>query len=244
MTDSNYENYANALNESLGNLKMVSSQPEYIAVIKAELRMMQGSDVSPNSAVSPIKGDSMQEFLNDIKASNAKGRPAFIYVNTNGKANYFHIDRNAEGKVGLNTDVAYFFLKRDGDDEYISATFDANRGVSARFKALKLKEAANRMDFSKGYIGMIVYADPAKAELKAARREARNTNDPYKVGHPMGTPFYQEASKGYRERAYQRMIERNRTGEGMGVRVDTRAKDPESLKGLREIIDKASRNLK
>ena len=244
MTDSNYENYANALNESLGNLKMVSSQPEYIAVIKAELRMMQGSDVSPNSAVSPIKGDSMQEFLKDIKASNAKGRPAFIYVNTNGKANYFHIDRNAEGKVGLNTDVAYFFLKHDGDDEYISATFDANRGVSARFKALKLKEAANRMDFSKGYIGMIVYADPAKAELKAARREARNTNDPYKVGHPMGTPFYQEASKGARERAYQRMIERNRTGEGMGVRVDTRAKDPESLKGLREIIDKASGNLK
>ena len=237
MSDLNYENYANALNESLGNLKMVSSDPEYISVIKAELRMMQGSDVSPNSAVSPIKGNSMEEFLKDIKASNAKGRPSFIYVNTNGKANYFHIDRDTEGKVGLNTIVAYFFLKRDGDDEYVSATFDANRGVSARYKALRLKEAANRLDFSNGYIGMIVYADPAKAELKAARREARKTNDPYKVGHAMGTPFYQEASKGYRERQYQKMIDRNRKGTGMGVRVNTRAKDPEELAELRKIID-------
>ena len=33
------------------------------------------------------------------------------------------------------------------------------------------------------------------------------------------------------------MIDRNRKGTGMGVRVNTRAKDPEELAELRKIID-------
>ena len=233
---SDLEFRTSSLCESLGNLKGVSSDPNYVQVIKMELRLLQGSDISPNSKVAPIQGNTAEELIKDIKASNKRGRPSFIYVNTNGKSDYFHVNRD-EKTVGVNTAVAHFFTKSNpnSDDGYgnVDATFDANHGVRARFRTLTLKEAISRLDFSRGYAGAIIFQDPAKAALKSDRIESRRTNDPYKVGHPMGTPFYQEASANLRQRKYDEMISKQNAKEARRKQAAA-----EAVERIRKFLDK------
>ncbi len=156
------EKYTEQMNESLGTAKAGSSDPDWVKMIKAEMR--RARDISPNSLVIPIKGDGPSEAYSDIVGTNKKGTPSFIYLNTQGRATYIHVD--AYGALNANTPVAWFsnVVEGEGDEseDKVEARFDLDRG-RPKFKDERFHKVLGRLNYSRGYAGIVVLADPERS---------------------------------------------------------------------------------
>lgn len=154
------EKYTEEMNESLGTAKAGSSEPNWVKMIKAEAR--RARDISPKSLVVPIKGDGPSEAYSDIVGTNKKGTPSFIYLNTNGRATYIHVD--AYGALNANTPVAWFsnVVDEQGAEGPVEAKFDLDRG-RPKFKDGRFHQVLGRLDYSRGYAGIVVLADPDRS---------------------------------------------------------------------------------
>lgn len=148
------EEYGNALMESLGTVKAAKSDPGFIKIIKAE--MNRSEDISTRSQVIPIKGEDEYDLEADIMAANNKGTPSFIYLNSNRRATYIHID--AYGRVSLGSPVVFFndVVDEEGEGQ-IEADFNRKRS-RPQFRNSSLDRVVKRLDYSRGYAGIIVLA--------------------------------------------------------------------------------------
>lgn len=148
------EEYSNALMESLGSVKAAKSDPGFIKIIKAE--MNRSEDISTRSQVIPIKGEDEYDLEADIMAANNKGTPSFIYLNSNRRATYIHID--AYGRVSLGSPVVFFndVVDEEGEGQ-IEADFNRKRS-RPQFRNSSLDRVVKRLDYSRGYAGIIVLA--------------------------------------------------------------------------------------
>lgn len=148
------EGYGNALMESLGSVKAAKSDPGFIKIIKAE--MNRSEDISTRSQVIPIKGEDEYDLEADIMAANNKGTPSFIYLNSNRRATYIHID--AYGRVSLGSPVVFFndVVDEEGEGQ-IEADFMRKRS-RPQFRNSSLDRVVKRLDYSRGYAGIIVLA--------------------------------------------------------------------------------------
>lgn len=148
------EEYGNALMESLGSVKAAKSDPGFIKIIKAE--MNRSEDISTRSQVIPIKGEDEYDLEADIMAANNKGTPSFIYLNSNRRATYIHID--AYGRVSLGSPVVFFndVVDEEGEGQ-IEADFNRKRS-RPQFRNSSLDRVVKRLDYSRGYAGIIVLA--------------------------------------------------------------------------------------
>lgn len=148
------EEYGNALMESLGTVQTAKSDPGFVKIIKAE--MGRSEDISMRSKVIPIKGDHEVDFEKDLIAANNKGTPSFIYLNTNRRATYIHI--NSYGAVKMFSPVIFFNDVVDEEGEGpIEADFMRKRS-RPQFRDSSLSRVIDRLDFSRGYAGIIVLA--------------------------------------------------------------------------------------
>lgn len=148
------EEYGNALMESLGTVQTTKSDPGFVKIIKAE--MGRSEDISMRSKVIPIKGDHEVDFEKDLIAANNKGTPSFIYLNTNRRATYIHI--NSYGAVKMFSPVIFFNDVVDEEGEGpIEADFMRKRS-RPQFRDSSLSRVIDRLDFSRGYAGIIVLA--------------------------------------------------------------------------------------
>ena len=149
------DEYGEALMESLGSIKPAKSDPDFIKIIKAEMR--RSGDISSKSQVIPIKGDGPSELYSDISSANGKGTPSFIYVNTHRRATYIHVD--AYGEVTGGSPVVFF--NDIIDEEESDAHVEANLGLKPnrpKFRNGRLAEVIGRLNYSRGYAGIIVLA--------------------------------------------------------------------------------------
>ena len=148
------EEYGNALMESLGSVKAAKSDPGFIKIIKAE--MSRSEDISTRSQVIPIRGENEYDLEADIMAANNKGTPSFIYLNSNRRATYIHID--AYGRVSLGSPVVFFndVVDEEGEGQ-IEADFNRKRS-RPQFRNSSLDRVVKRLDYSRGYAGIIVLA--------------------------------------------------------------------------------------
>lgn len=148
------EEYGNALIESLSSVKAAKSDPGFIKIIKAE--MNRSEDISTRSQVIPIKGEDEYDLEADIMAANNKGTPSFIYLNSNRRATYIHID--AYGRVSLGSPVVFFndVVDEEGEGQ-IEADFNRKRS-RPQFRNSSLDRVVKRLDYSRGYSGIIVLA--------------------------------------------------------------------------------------
>lgn len=148
------EEYGIALMESLGSVKAAKSDPGFIKIIKAE--MNRSEDISTRSQVIPIKGEDEYDLEADIMAANNKGTPSFIYLNSNRRATYIHID--AYGRVSLGSPVVFFndVVDEEGEGQ-IEADFNRKRS-RPQFRNSSLDRVVKRLDYSRGYAGIIVLA--------------------------------------------------------------------------------------
>lgn len=148
------EEYGNALMESLGTVQTAKSDPGFVKIIKAE--MGRSEDISMRSKVIPIKGDHEVDFEKDLIAANNKGTPSFIYLNTNRRATYIHI--NSYGAVKMFSPVIFFNDVVDEEGEGpIEVDFMRKRS-RPQFRDSSLSRVIDRLDFSRGYAGIIVLA--------------------------------------------------------------------------------------
>lgn len=140
--------------ESLGSVKAAKSDPGFIKIIKAE--MNRSEDISTRSQVIPIKGEDEYDLEADIMAANNKGTPSFIYLNSNRRATYIHID--AYGRVSLGSPVVFFndVVDEEGEGQ-IEADFNRKRS-RPQFRNSSLDRVVKRLDYSRGYAGIIVLA--------------------------------------------------------------------------------------
>ena len=126
-------------------------------IIKAE--MGRSEDISTRSQVIPIKGENEYDLEADIMAANNKGTPSFIYLNSNRRATYIHID--AYGRVSMGSPVVFFNDVVDeeaGEGEgQIEADFNRKRS-RPQFRNSSLDRVVKRLDYSRGYAGIIVLA--------------------------------------------------------------------------------------
>lgn len=148
------EEYGNALMESLGTITTPKSNPGFVKIIKAE--MNRSEDISMRSKVIPIKGEDEYDLEADIMAANNKGTPSFIYLNSNRRATYIHID--AYGRVSMGSPVVFFndVVDEEGEGQ-IEADFNRKRS-RPQFRNSSLDRVVKRLDYSRGYAGIIVLA--------------------------------------------------------------------------------------
>lgn len=89
-------------------------------------------------------------------AANNKGTPSFIYLNSNRRATYIHVD--VYGRVSLGSPVVFFndVVDEEGKGQ-IEADFNRKRS-RPQFRNSSLDRVVKRLDYSRGYAGIIVLA--------------------------------------------------------------------------------------
>lgn len=202
--DRNFEYFANELNESLGTLKQVSSNPDYLFVVQKALKRKVAPLVSTKSTVSAIRGSTIDDFLKDVKNSKNKGTFGFIYVETaNGTQFIVNEEPYELDKVGLTTAISFVTIS---NSQYTGQDIDVRKNQNwsmARFKAYRIRDVGKHLDLDEnGYKGFIVFNDPTLQELRWSRQLSQRTKDKYEPSEEGSfhiakgeTPFYSQAKK-------------------------------------------------
>lgn len=182
LMNESFNEFADELNESLGNLQPAGASPVYIKIIKAALKQKEVFYISPNSKIISIEGQTFEEFVKDLRAAKKGGEFGLVYIGT---ASGTHVIVNnepgfSEKSVGMNTDVKTLTLGKHpvtGEDKL--EVYDGS-GWRSTFRAQKVKDLKNRLQVeAEGYKGFIVIKDPDLAKLRAERSVNQRVDDKY-----------------------------------------------------------------